>query len=81
MDTSRRSLEGAATALTKVPSKKQIQAIPPAPEEIVEKDGKIFVKSADGKLVVAEDRATGNVTVSASASTMLLCVLVTPEWM
>lgn len=58
------SLEGAATALTKVPTSKQIQAVPPAPEEIVEKDGKVYVKTPDGKLVVAEDRASGQVTVS-----------------
>lgn len=63
LDTSRRSLEGAAHALTKVPTQKQIQAVPPAPEEIVEKDGKTFVKSADGKLVIAEDRASGHITV------------------
>ena len=59
-----RSLEREATALAKVPSSKQIQAVPPAPEEIVEKDGVTYVKTPDGKLVVQEDRAAGQVTVS-----------------
>ena len=60
---SRRSLEIEANALTKDPSKKQLEAVPPAPEEVVNKDGVTYVKTAEGKLVVQEDRAAGHVTV------------------
>lgn len=70
------SLEGAAAGLTKVPTDKQIQAVPPAPEEIVEKDGKVYVKTPDGKLVVAEDRASGQVTVSGAR----LCMHFRLKW-
>ncbi|KAL0031798.1 hypothetical protein WJX79_007928 [Trebouxia sp. C0005] len=59
---SRRSLEAEAHALAKIPASKQIQAVPPAPEEVVNKDGVTYVKTADGKLVVQEDRASGHVT-------------------
>lgn len=63
---SRRSLETEANALAKVPANKQIEAVPPAPEEVVNKDGVTYVKTPDGKLVVQEDRAAGHVTVSVS---------------
>ncbi|DBB06529.1 TPA: hypothetical protein ACH3X1_012074 [Trebouxia sp. C0004] len=59
---SRRSLEAEANALAKTPASKQIQAVPPAPEEVVNKDGVTYVKTPDGKLVVQEDRASGHVT-------------------
>ena len=71
---SRRSLEAEAHALTKTPASKQIQAVPPAPEEVVNKDGVTYVKTQDGKLVVQEDRASGHVTVSISLSVMVACV-------
>ena len=60
---SRRSLETEANALTKTPVSKQIEAVGPAPEEVVNKDGVTYVKSPEGKLVVQEDRASGHVTV------------------
>ena len=63
LSVSRRSLETEANALAKVPASKQIEAVPPAPEEVVNKDGVTYVKTPDGKLVVQEDRASGHVTV------------------
>lgn len=45
-------------------SKKKLEVMPAAPEEVVNKDGKVFVKTPEGKLVVQEDRASGQVTVS-----------------
>ena len=62
LDGSRRSLELQATSLVKDSSKKTL-AVAAAPEEVVNKDGKVFVKTPDGKLVVQEDRASGQVTV------------------
>ena len=64
MQTSRRSLEVEANSLMTDASKKRLEVMPAAPEEVVNKDGKVFVKTPDGKLVVQEDRASGQVTVS-----------------
>ena len=64
LQTSRRSLEGQAKSLLTDTSKKQLEVMPAAPEEVVNKDGKVFVKTPEGKLVVQEDRASGQVTVS-----------------
>ena len=68
LEVSRRSLEAGAHSLVKESSKKKL-AIGAAPEEVVNKDGKVFVKTPDGKLVVQEDRASGHVTVSSHAHT------------
>lgn len=62
--TSRRSLEVEANSLMKDASKKKLEVMPAAPEEVVNKDGKVFVKTPEGQLVVQEDRASGQVTVS-----------------
>ena len=64
LQTSRRSLEVQAKSLVTDTSKKQLEVMPAAPEEVVNKDGKVFVKTPEGKLVVQEDRASGQVTVS-----------------
>ena len=64
LQTSRRSLEAQANSLMSDPSKKKLEVMPAAPEEVVNKDGKVLVKTPDGKLVVQEDRASGQVTVS-----------------
>lgn len=62
LEVSRRSLEAGANSLVKESSKKKF-AVGAAPEEVVNKDGKVFVKTPEGKLVVQEDRASGHVTV------------------
>ena len=64
LQTSRRSLEVQARSLMTDTSKKQLEVMPAAPEEVVNKDGKVFVKTPEGQLVVQEDRASGQVTVS-----------------
>lgn len=64
LQTSRRSLEVEANSLVRDASKKKLEVMPAAPEEVVNKDGKVFVKTPEGKLVVQEDRASGQVTVS-----------------
>lgn len=65
LQTSRRPLEVEANSLMSDQSKKKLEVMPAAPEEIVNKDGKVLVKTPEGKLVVQEDRASGQVTVSA----------------
>ncbi|KAL3154179.1 hypothetical protein ABBQ32_013696 [Trebouxia sp. C0010 RCD-2024] len=62
LQTSRRSLEVQANSLMSDRSKKQLEVMPAAPEEVVNKGGKVLVKAPDGKLVVQEDRASGQVT-------------------
>lgn len=73
LQTSRRSLEVQANSLMKDASRKQVEVMPAAPEEVVNKDGKVFVKTPEGKLVVQEDRASGQVTVSPCPCASMLC--------